>query len=65
MFLHHWVLQGIDSEFIVPLKNSWDMHSFAFVNPEKIFVVLADSMQRGGLILEMRNLIATMFPNNS
>ena len=50
----------MDPEFIVPLKNSWDVHSFAYVNPEKMFVVLADSV-RGPVIIESGNMLATMF----
>ena len=50
----------MDSEFIVPLKNSWDMHSFAFINPQKTFTVLAES-PRGPVIIESVNMMSTMF----
>lgn len=50
----------MDSEFIVPLKNSWDVHTFAFINPNKTFTVLADSI-RGAVIIKSTNMLATMF----
>jgi hypothetical protein len=53
----------MDTEFIVPLKNSWDVHTFAFVNADKTFTVLADSA-RGPVIIESTNLLATMFATN-
>jgi hypothetical protein len=58
--MHHWALEGMDSEFLVPLKNSWDMHNFNFVNPEKMFIILAESI-RGGVIIESEKILATMF----
>lgn len=60
IFLHHWGLEGMDREFLVPLKNSWDMHTFNFVNEEKTFIILADS-NRGGVIIESGRILATMF----
>jgi len=63
MFLHHWSFEGMDSEFIVPLKNTWDIHSFAFTNPDKTFHVLADS-DRGPVIISLKNMLATMFTTN-
>ena len=53
----------MDSEFIVPLKNSWDVHTFAFINPNKTFTVLAES-SRGPVIIEAKNMLATMFSTN-
>ena len=63
MYLQHWAFEGMDSEFIVPLKNSWDIHTFAFTNPEKTFHVLADS-PRGPLVIHLKNMLATMFTIN-
>lgn len=50
----------MDTEFIVPLKNSWDIHTFTFTNSEKTFTVLAEST-RGGIIIELKNMLATLF----
>lgn len=63
MYLQHWALEGMDSEFIVPLKNAWDIHTFAFINPEKTFHSLADS-SRGPVIFLLKNMLATLFPIN-
>jgi hypothetical protein len=41
--MHHYLFKSLDYEFIVPNKNSWDIHPFNFVNPKKTFVVLAES----------------------
>lgn len=60
IFLHHWALEGMDSEFLVPLKNSWDMHNFNFVNPEKTFIILAESI-RGAVIIECNKILGSMF----
>lgn len=43
MYLQHWALEGMDREFICPMKNTWDVHTFAFTNPDKVFNVLAES----------------------
>jgi len=37
MYQKHWALEGMDSEFIIPLKNTWEIHEFNFTNPEKSF----------------------------
>jgi hypothetical protein len=41
--MHHYLFKDIPFEFVVPFKNSWDVHPFNFVNPTKTFLVLADS----------------------
>ena len=51
------------SEFIVPLKNSWDVHAFTNSNA-KSFTVLAESEERGPIIIELRNTLCTMFTTN-
>ena len=40
--MHHYLISGLPFEFVVPLKNSWDVHPFNFVNPKKTFQTLAD-----------------------
>ena len=49
MHMHHWIFAGLDDEFIIPLKNSWDIHTFSFINHEKHFNCLADS-ERGPIV---------------
>ena len=53
----------MDSEFIIPLKNTWEIHAFNFTNPDKTFQILADSL-RGPLIFHLKSMLATMFPTN-
>lgn len=43
LYLQHWVLQALPSEFKVPAKNNWHIHQFNFVNPNKTFIVMAES----------------------
>jgi hypothetical protein len=50
----------ISFPFRVETINKWDIHSFAFTNHEKKFVVLAEG-DRGPLIIEYPNIIATLF----
>lgn len=40
--MHHFLFNGLPFEFVVPYKNSWDVHPFNFVNPKKTFQTLAD-----------------------
>lgn len=54
----------MDSEFICPLKNAWDIHSFTFTNPDKVFVVIAESVERGPIIIKSKNMLSTMFPTD-
>lgn len=69
--MHHYLFRNIPFEFVVPFKNSWDVHPFNFVNPMRTFVVLAES-EKGSfnypytslaaMILEASdNLIGTQF----
>lgn len=51
-------------EFLAPLKNAWDVHTFSFTNPEKTFIVLAES-RTGPMIIEFPNIICTLFDINS
>ena len=60
MHMHHWAFLGMDDEFIIPLKNSWDIHTFSFINPHKHFKVLADS-ERGPIVIEMENTLGVLF----
>eukprot|EP00825_Cyclidium_porcatum_P014562 TRINITY_DN1785_c0_g1_i1.p1 TRINITY_DN1785_c0_g1~~TRINITY_DN1785_c0_g1_i1.p1 ORF type:complete len:451 (+),score=64.35 TRINITY_DN1785_c0_g1_i1:853-2205(+) len=53
----------MDNEFIVPLKNSWDIHPFSFVNESKSFVLLAEC-SRGTLIIELKSIIGVLFATN-
>ncbi|KAL4441119.1 hypothetical protein ABPG74_002069 [Tetrahymena malaccensis] len=64
VYYHHWLFQGMDTEFLVELKNSWDIHSFSFTNPEKTFQILAEC-ERGPLVIQCLNIICTLFTVNS
>ncbi|KRX08132.1 hypothetical protein PPERSA_01677 [Pseudocohnilembus persalinus] len=61
--LHHWVFEGMQTEFLVPLMNTWDPHTFTFTNQNKKFTVLAES-QRGALVIELQNILGVQFEPN-
>jgi len=56
----HWVFQDVNTEFIVARKTHWDIHSFGFQDPSKVFTILAES-KAGPMILEYPHIIATQF----
>ncbi|CAD8115459.1 unnamed protein product [Paramecium primaurelia] len=59
--MHNYLFNGLPFEFVVPFKNSWDVHPFNFVNPKKTFQTLADC-EKGPLIIQVSdNIIATQF----
>ena len=58
--LHHWAVQDMSYEFLVPFKNSWYVHSFAFMNKSKKFDILSEC-EKGPLIVEFKNILATQF----
>lgn len=60
LYLHHWAVQGMSMEYLVPFKNSWYVHSFAFTNKSKKFDILAEC-EKGPLIVEFKNILATQF----
>lgn len=41
--INHYALMGLEIEFLVPSKNSWDAHPIAFINPSKTYTVLGES----------------------
>jgi len=55
--MHHYLFENIPTDFVVPFKNSWDVHPFNFVNPKKTFVTLADGV-KGPMIIEITDNIA-------
>ncbi|CAD8203085.1 unnamed protein product [Paramecium pentaurelia] len=59
--MHHFLFNDVPFEFVVPYKNSWDVHPFNFVNPKKTFQTLADCT-KGPLIIQISdNIIGTQF----
>jgi hypothetical protein len=44
-FTNHWLCRDIEYEFLALAKNSWDCHPVNFVNPDKIYTVVADSLK--------------------
>jgi len=40
--MHNYLFYDLPFEFVVPFKNSWDVHPFNFVNPKKTFQTMAD-----------------------
>jgi len=61
IYMQHWALQGLDFEFVIPAKNTWDIHQFNFVNPNKTFVVLAESKRSPQIIYFDSFCIGTLF----
>ena len=47
-------------EFLIPFKNSWYVHSFAFTNKSKKFDILAEC-EKGPIVVEFKNILATQF----
>lgn len=62
VFLQHWTLLNVQREFKIPLKTHWDIHNFNFINPNKTFVVLAESKSRPQVIFLDPYCVATYFP---
>ena len=48
----------METEFLVPILNNWDPHTFTFINLSKKFSVLAES-HRGALVIELNNNLST------
>jgi len=64
IYLQHWILQGLPFEFKVASKHSWHVHQFNFVNPQKTFIVMAES-PRGPQIISFGSFcVASQFPIN-
>ena len=57
--MHQYLFADIPFDFVVPFKNSWDVHPFNFVNPKKTFITLADG-EKGPLIIEITDNIAAV-----
>ena len=60
IYLHHWAIADLPMEFLVPFRNSWYVHSFAFTNKSKKFDILSES-EKGPIIVEFKNILATQF----
>ena len=59
--LQHWAMIGAETEFVVSTKNSWDVHPFNFVNPQRTFFTLAES-SKGPILIEIGlNIMASQF----
>ena len=56
----HWLFESCDNFFVVPTKSRWEVHSFSFVNKDRVFQVLAES-DKGILIIEFSNVTAVKF----
>ncbi|CAD8121629.1 unnamed protein product [Paramecium sonneborni] len=60
VYLQHWAFKDIESRFLAPLLNRWDVHNFQFNNSEKKFICLAES-DEGPSIIEYPKALACMF----
>lgn len=61
MYQQHWAISELPSEFVIPAKNTWDIHKFNFVNGRKTFVVLAESRRCPQIIVFESYCLATLF----
>ena len=59
--MHHYLFTDIPHDFVVPFKNSWDVHPFNFVNPRKTFMTLAETSKGPALIEVTDNIVAAQF----
>jgi len=55
--LNHYLFQSFPFEFIIPIKTSWVLHTFSFINSRKSFTVLAET-NKGACIIELKNCVA-------
>ncbi|CAD8200712.1 unnamed protein product [Paramecium pentaurelia] len=60
VYLQHWAFKDMESRFLAPLLNKWDVHNFQFNNSEKKFICLAES-DEGPSIIEYPKALACMF----
>ncbi|CAK93693.1 unnamed protein product (macronuclear) [Paramecium tetraurelia] len=59
--MHNYLFYDLPFEFVVPFKNSWDVHPFNFVNPKKTFQTMAEC-EKGPLVICISdNIVATQF----
>lgn len=66
-FMSHWILKGLQYQFVVENINTWDPHTVSIVHPEtveKTYTTLAEG-ERGPQIAEHKNSILTQFPIKS
>eukprot|EP01017_Pseudomicrothorax_dubius_P028856 TRINITY_DN3459_c0_g3_i2.p1 TRINITY_DN3459_c0_g3~~TRINITY_DN3459_c0_g3_i2.p1 ORF type:complete len:607 (-),score=80.43 TRINITY_DN3459_c0_g3_i2:39-1859(-) len=64
VYIQHWLVKGVDSEFLVPSNNMWDIHPFNFSNPKKVFYVIGEA-DRGAQIISFHDIvIACLFQIN-
>ena len=61
LYSQHWALKGLPLEFVIPMKNNWDIHRFNFLNPYKKFVVMAESKNSPQIIYFEPHCFATLF----
>ncbi|CAK61665.1 unnamed protein product (macronuclear) [Paramecium tetraurelia] len=64
VYLQHWAFKDIESRFLAPLLNRWDVHNFQFNNSEKKFICLAES-DEGPSIIEYPKALACMFETDT
>ena len=48
-YSNHYLFQDIGFKFLVPSKNTWDVHPVNFLNSRKSFVILAESARSKNL----------------
>ena len=61
LYCQHFALKTLPLEFVVPMKNNWDIHNFNFVNPYKTFVVMAETKKTPQIIYFEPHCVGTLF----
>jgi len=61
LYLQHWAIADLPSEFVIPAKNSWNIHKFNFTNQRKQFSVVAESKKTPQIIIFEPYCVATLF----
>lgn len=61
VYVQHWALQNVRSEFKIPFKSYWDVHDFNFINNNKTFSVLGETKYGPQIIYFATYCVATQF----
>lgn len=56
----HWLFEDVSPEFVVSWRTHWEVHSFGFPDPSKVFSILAES-KVGPMIIEYPHIIGVQF----
>ncbi|KRX09716.1 hypothetical protein PPERSA_02588 [Pseudocohnilembus persalinus] len=61
IILNHYLFQDVELQFMIPFKNSWDVHKINFPNSNLTFSIMADSKFCPQIIKQGEHIISTQF----